>query len=95
MPIISAATKTALEARRARYVTMLEASYDQFETLMGERIKRYEFVSAEGRQKAEKLDVSKILEQVRQLEGMIDSIDQRLRGSGISSMNLNRYGGGC
>lgn len=94
MPCLTAATKTALLARRARLVVSLGIAQDAYDELLATTQKSYRLDTAEGSQSATRVKMSDMGEQIERLERAIASIDQRLRGSGISRINLARYSGG-
>lgn len=92
MAYISSTLKATLEARKARYETMLEAAYDAVDTLSSQAltVERFNFDSGEGSQAATNRELEQLQKQILFYEAQIAHIDQRLNGLGIVNLTMHR-----
>lgn len=84
--------KARLQTRLTRVQAALENLYSTFDSLSGSTVKSYEFDSGEGRQKTTRQDISKIQDQIRELEATEDHIVNELNCMGLVSIRLRRNG---
>lgn len=82
---------------RARIEALIQQKEDQlalanatYSKLLQEDIEEYRFDSNEGSQRARRMDISKIKDQIDSLEAAIERLKRRLRAAGLTSIVLRR-----
>lgn len=82
---------------RARIEGLIQQKEDQlalanatYSKLLQEDIEEYRFDSNEGSQRARRMDISKIKDQIDSLEAAIERLKRRLRAAGLTSIVLRR-----
>ena len=95
MSCLSSTVRAEKEAQVAKYeaqLLKLETAYGATLEAGGTGLESYRFDSAEGSQQAKLLDPSKLQDQMSFLESRINRIKSELRGTGIHTNNLRRWG---
>lgn len=95
MSCLSSTVRAEKQAQLVKLETQLaaaEAAYLGTMSAGGTGLESYRFDSAEGSQSAKLLDPSKLQDQISFLESRINRIKSELRGTGIHTNNLRRWG---
>lgn len=95
MSCLSSIVRAEKEAQVTKYEALLlkvEASYAATLEAGGTGLESYRFDSAEGSQQAKLLDPSKLEDQMTFLQSRINRLKSELRGTGIHTNNLRRWG---
>lgn len=90
MPCLSSTRRSellAILARREASLAIAEQTYDE---LLAQSIESYRFDSTEGSQQTKRRKLSELKDQIDSIQSEIDSINRKLRGQGITNMNLRR-----
>jgi len=82
--------RATLEARLARYETMLAAAYDEMDSLTENAIFSYRLDTGEGSQQVQQRKAEDQQNQIMWLEAQITRINQRLNGTGIVTFTTKR-----
>jgi len=93
MGYLNSTERSTLIERRTEYETMLETVKATYTAELENPVEEYRFDSGEGSQRAKRRKLSELKEQIEWLEGEIDLINRRLKGSGIVTLNVRRKGG--
>lgn len=89
MSCLTSANRTKLTARKAIYETKLTAAYAALDGVTTD-IESYRLDSGEGSQQAKRRKSDEITKLIRHLEAVLDSIDRRLCGTGVTTLVLRR-----
>ena len=95
---MSCLSSTVSEEKEAQEVKLecrlfkVETSYAATLEAGGTGLESYRFDSAEGSQQAKLLDPSKLQDQMAFLQSRINRLKSELRGTGIHTNNLRRWG---
>ena len=93
MGYLNSTERSTLIARRTEYEEMLEVVKATYLSELAVPTEEYRFNSGEGSQQARRRKLNDLKEQIEWLEGEIDLINRRLKGSGIVTLNVRRKAG--
>ena len=90
MSYLSPEERARIEAQIQQKEDQLALANATYSKLLQEDIEEYRFDSNEGSQRARRLDISKIKDQIDSLEAAIERLKRRLRAAGLTSIVLRR-----
>lgn len=95
MSCLSSTVRAEKQAQLVKLEAQLLAAETAYAATLGAGgtgLESYRFDSAEGSQSAKLLDTSKLQDQISFLESRINRIKSELRGTGVHTNNLRRWG---
>lgn len=92
MPYICPSTRAKLISDKQTLEAQLTKANQALLDTLNSEIESYTFDSAEARQQAKLRDPEKLQKTIDWIESRINSIDSRLRGTGVVNMNMRRKG---
>ena len=90
MTCLPAATRARILANIAKYEAMLDTAVSAMANAVAGGIKEYRFDSGEGSQRTEYQTPEQLTKHIEWLEARIAGLYRRLRGAGLSNLNLRR-----
>jgi len=93
MGCLSSARRTLLQARLATKTAQLTAAYAAYDAALANAdVKTFRLDTAEAATYISQRGLNEMADRIRVLENEIDSINQKLNNTGLSSLNLRRRG---
>jgi chromosome segregation ATPase len=87
---LSSAQRAIILAQIAEKEAQLELANSTYSSLLEKEVNEYRFDSNEGSQKAIRIKLKEIQEQIEWLEASLDNLYRRLNSTGLLNFNLRR-----